>query len=140
MPRPELGQVRLAGQHDRVRPELAALGRRAGRRAPDPAPGSTSMTAVRSWIVPPRRSTARARPRTSLPGCIDAYCVPNMPPSAPSTRMRSATPGRVEPLVVAGPAGRLEARPMGLHRRDLAGTAGDDQAASSGSIRASINS
>ena len=45
---------------------------------------------MRSWIVPPWRSTAAARPRASLAGCTRAQCGVKRAPRSPATRTRAA--------------------------------------------------
>ena len=90
-------EVRLAGEDDDRRPDLAARrdqGRRgrAGGAARAPTAARTSVTGVRSTMRAPSRSTAAARSRTSRPGWIIAAVGDQSPATAPAIRTLSATP------------------------------------------------
>ena len=114
MPRPELGQVGLAGQDDRRGPQLAALG---PQRRPDAAVSRAGLDvqrppSARGWSPPPR-STAWARPRTSRPGVHRRV----LRPVHPAERALDPDPlggsGGVEHLVVLRPSPRRRGSPSG---------------------------
>ena len=68
-------------------------GARTSPRSVRTTPGSMAVTRVPSWIVTPCRSTARASPRTSRAGWIDAQCGEYVAPStsvAPSRACASS--------------------------------------------------
>lgn len=66
--------VRACPASDGVKPSVArtTTSARTSPRSVRTTPGSIPLTAVCSWITPPRRSTARASPRTRRAGCTTA--------------------------------------------------------------------